>query len=118
LTEISRRWNTRELFGLGTVAAAITSLALFYWIGKAQDPIAENLAHNLPANDKPLLIQSVGAERDHEVADEYQQSLVDRGLQSKERNRIQVGYPTSDFPISVREKPDPVYVFIDPRAAG
>ncbi len=73
------------------------------------DPgIAEELIRRLPTG-KPIALQTVGGNRDQDVATQYQQYLESHGYHQMTRAMIGVMAPPPDFPITIRDEPERVY---------
>lgn len=75
--------------------------------------IAEDLMRRLPIA-KPIVIQSVGPPRDQLIADQYERFLTEHGATLKGRARFGAKSPSPDHPIEIDERPDAVFVVIDP----
>jgi hypothetical protein len=78
-----------------------------------QTAIAEELVRRLP-KEKPVVIRSVGSDRDQTIASQYQQFLVDHGYTIKARAGIGVLAPPPDYPITIDDRADSIFVTIDP----
>lgn len=78
--------------------------------------IAEELIRRLPTG-KPIALQTVGGNRDQDVATQYQQYLESHGYHRMTRAMIGVMAPPPDFPITIRDEPERVYVIIAPSVA-
>ena len=78
-----------------------------------QTSIADDLARKLPEG-KPIVIHSVGSLGSQSIADQYQAFLTGRGFKIKARSVFGTKSPPPDYPISIDDRGDTVYLTIDP----
>lgn len=77
-----------------------------------QPAVADDLIRKLPAG-KPVVIHSVGSDQNQQIATQYHQYLLKHGIQVKSRVGFGVKAPPPDYPITIDDRGDTVFLTID-----